>query len=85
MVEEEGRPFFIVPMPVISHESTGFEGFCHEKRSLMTVSIAKVHARYATHPPFHPSKKYPEYSGELSSEENPAYDGVREALELLGV
>lgn len=50
----------------------------------MSVSIANVEAHYPESPPFHPSNRYPEYSGELSQKENPAYEGVRRALMLLG-
>jgi len=34
---------------------------------------------------FHPSVRYPEYTGVLSEKENKIYDGVREALHLLGL
>jgi uncharacterized protein (DUF362 family) len=41
---------------------------------------------YAKKPPFHPEQSYPEYIMEATGDEpNPAYDGVRECLRLLGL
>lgn len=50
----------------------------------MSVSIAAVNPYYSTTPPYHPAEDYPEYRHATSPEENPAYEGVREALRLAG-
>lgn len=51
------------------------------------VSIVSTHSY--TYPgsveAFRPGLRYPEYEGALSPYENPVYDGVREALHLLGL
>lgn len=43
-------------------------------------------AIYAKEPPFHPARSYPEYIVETTGEEeNPAYEGVRDCLRMLGL
>lgn len=51
----------------------------------LSVAIHKGGTDYPTVPPFNPSKRYPEYDRRLEtgSEENAAYEGVRNALHLL--
>lgn len=50
------------------------------------VAVWRGKAHYPTLPPFHPSTAYPEYTGgDLALEENPAYEGVRACLHLLGL
>jgi uncharacterized protein (DUF362 family) len=46
----------------------------------------KGEARYSATPPFHPQVAFPELAGgPLSSEPNPAFEGVRECLRLAGL
>jgi uncharacterized protein (DUF362 family) len=52
------------------------------------VAISAGQARYTTTPPYSPVTRYPEYPfGEMNTaeESNPAYDGVRGCLHLLGL
>ncbi len=51
------------------------------------VAVYEGDGSYCSQPPYHPSVQYPEYDGALglTSEVNPAYEGVREALLLLGL
>ncbi|MFT3913789.1 MAG: DUF362 domain-containing protein [Anaeromyxobacteraceae bacterium] len=51
-----------------------------------TVAVARDEARYAKHPPFHPSEAYPEWPGApVSTEDNPGFRAVRRALLALGL
>ena len=50
------------------------------------VAIATGHNGYAERPPYSPASQYPEYPFcDDGAEVNPAYDGVRQALHLLGL
>ncbi len=52
----------------------------------LAVAVWQGTPRYAEIPPFHPSVRYPEYDlGAVGSESNPAYEGVRACLQLLGL
>ena len=53
----------------------------------LRVAIHHGTAEYPSVPPYNPSEKYPEYDPrlEISTEENPAYEGVRNAFFLLGL
>ncbi len=55
--------------------------------SNLSVSIFRTGTEYSEKPPYNPSERYPEYSGALgvSDVPNPAYEGVRGALRLLGL
>ncbi len=51
-----------------------------------TVAVASVGAAdYPRAAPFDPHVAYPEYTGKVGAERNLAYEGVREALRLLGL
>ncbi len=50
------------------------------------VAIWQGGAAYAADPPYHPSERYPELSfSEVSGHYNPAYEGFRRSLQLLGL
>ncbi len=53
----------------------------------LSVAIYQGKAEYVSVPPFDPSARYPEYDGRLTvgGAHNPAYEGVRESLHLLGL
>jgi len=53
----------------------------------LTVAIYKGEANYLNLPPYNPSVQYPEYDINLGISEisNPAYEGVRNCLQLLGL
>ncbi len=50
------------------------------------VGVAFGGTAYASTPPYHPGRRYPEYpfDGAVAAEENPAYDTLRRLFELLG-
>lgn len=51
-----------------------------------TVAVAHAPAEYPVQPPFHPTERYPEYSGPLAEgRPNGAYEAVRQSLRLLGL
>lgn len=50
------------------------------------VIVKMANAFYPSEPFFHPSKYYPEYSfKEISTEDNPVYEAVRECFHLSGL
>ena len=54
-------------------------------RNPLVAIVRTAQADYLHQPPFHPSTHYPEYRGPCADEFNPAYEGVRNALKLLGL
>ena len=57
-----------------------------DERARVAIARASEGVEYSEQPPYHPSHAYPEYPfpAHVGARPNPGYEGVREALHLLG-